>query len=110
MLFSFLNRFFLNRFSLFFKGLCENEAEVLERLQNEIMNRPVAKTVIEEIAQFLDSLPPHVQSMAVRSSGTEEDEAAASWAGQYETFLNVPRHSVPLVLDAVKKWFNFSLL
>jgi pyruvate,water dikinase len=42
-----------------------------------------------------------VGMVAVRSSATAEDMAAASMAGQYETFLNVP--SEQALLDAVRR-------
>src|SRR5829696_3045316 len=43
------------------------------------------------------------QRFAVRSSGTAEDLEGASFAGQYETFLNVPPEGLP---EAVERVFD----
>lgn len=51
------------------------------------------------VGQFLRGVPVAVQRFAVRSSGTAEDGGANSFAGQYETCLNVPRHGI---LEAIK--------
>ncbi len=43
------------------------------------------------VRNFLHTVPATVQRFAVRSSSTAEDQGANSFAGQYETCLNVPR-------------------
>lgn len=50
-----------------------------------------------EIADSLAAIPGPV---AVRSSGTAEDGARASWAGQFESFLNV--EGAEAVVDAIR--------
>lgn len=47
----------------------------------------------DEIEMHLAHYPPSTR-WAVRSSGTVEDLAEASFAGQYDTFLDVPRDKV----------------
>ena len=50
---------------------------------------PVA--IVETIARHL----PNTNLLAVRSSGSDEDHADQSFAGQFETFLNVTAADVP---------------
>lgn len=65
----------------------QNLADIRER----IVSKPLSPRLQSLIERFLTALPSGVRSLAVRSSSTQEDEAGASWAGQYETYLNVPR-------------------
>jgi phosphoenolpyruvate synthase/pyruvate phosphate dikinase len=46
------------------------------------------------VNQFLAQVPQSVSRFAVRSSSTAEDQGANSFAGQYETCLNVPRNGI----------------
>ncbi|MCR4311698.1 MAG: phosphoenolpyruvate synthase, partial [Candidatus Uhrbacteria bacterium] len=52
----------------------------------------------EELVRAFDDLG--VARVAVRSSATVEDGLTASWAGQFETYLNVKRDEL---IDAVRK-------
>jgi pyruvate,water dikinase len=54
--------------------------------------------VVDEIRRGLEALGP--RPVAVRSSGVDEDTAGMSYAGQYETVLNV--RGLDAVLDAVR--------
>jgi pyruvate,water dikinase len=53
---------------------------------------------VDEIRRALDALGP--RPVAVRSSGIDEDLAGRSYAGQYETVLDV--HGLDAVLDAIR--------
>ena len=57
----------------------------------------VCDTVVEAVTAALDKLTGPV---AVRSSGVAEDLEGASYAGQYETFLDV--RGPEAVLDAIR--------
>jgi phosphohistidine swiveling domain-containing protein len=76
--------------------------DLLELLRAEIMARSLDSALLGDIERFLATLPAAAKSVAVRSSATEEDEAGASWAGQFETILNVPRRA-DAVGDALRK-------
>lgn len=56
----------------------------------------------EELVQELNALTRGCSRFAVRSSGLVEDSAAASFAGAYETILNVPAGLVELA-DAMER-------
>jgi len=61
-------------------------------LQKLIMEAPVPENVASEIkkaAERLKSYPDEPLTLAVRSSGVNEDLAEASFAGQYRSVLNV---------------------
>ena len=75
-----------------------------ERIQHLIVSTPLPASLAEAI------LAAHVRLeqgdlVAVRSSAVSEDGLAASFAGQQETYLNVPRDAV---LDRVREcWASF---
>lgn len=56
-------------------------------------------TFRDAVASALDRLAPHGEPVAVRSSAPGEDGAAASFAGQFRTLLDV--RGVEAVLDAI---------
>lgn len=58
----------------------------LEEIRNKIMSTPLNEEVVENLTAFLDALSDK-DTVAVRSSGTAEDLASQSFAGQYDTFL-----------------------
>lgn len=51
-------------------------------------------TLIEPAKQQLQQLLDHSKTYAVRSSALAEDAEGASWAGQFETFLDTPFEDV----------------
>lgn len=57
----------------------------------------------DEILEHIEEL--HAPLFAVRSSATVEDSSAASWAGQFESFLHVAPGNV---MDAVRSCWNSS--
>jgi len=57
-----------------------------------------AESIAEEILAAFDALG--VERVAVRSSAVAEDSADASWAGQFESYLNVDRDGL---LTAIQK-------
>lgn len=63
----------------------EQNRKKLERIRERIMVTPLNEEVKENLEEFLDTL--HGAPVAVRSSGSAEDLAGQSFAGQYDTFL-----------------------
>jgi pyruvate,water dikinase len=80
-------------------------AAAAERVSSLVAAAPLPDDLREQIAEAYDAL---VSSMggpasAVRSSAVSEDGAAASFAGLYETYLNV--RGVTSVLDSVGRCY-----
>ena len=69
-----------------------------ESLRARILSAPIPASVGAPILDAYQSLG--VSKVAVRSSGTAEDLASASFAGQHDTFLNVSGPEA--LLDAVR--------
>ncbi|KAA8498339.1 putative phosphoenolpyruvate synthase [Porphyridium purpureum] len=82
-----------------------------EQIRNEVSARVIVQSVeariragkipqalVDEVTALVELYPPGTR-FAVRSSGTYEDDALASFAGQYDTFLN--RSSVEDILNAI---------
>ena len=68
-------------------GNPEDYATLLTNIQEGIQNIKLSQETEDAIQNFIDSLPKG-SSIAVRSSGTLEDKAVQSFAGQYKTYLN----------------------
>lgn len=84
------------------KVIDEKDIEkLLEQIRKSIESAPLNKKVTIEISNFLENLPKDC-TLAVRSSGTMEDEVGTSWAGQYDTILNVP-NSLDEIENSVKQ-------
>jgi len=58
----------------------------LDTIRERILQTPLNAQVVSNLEAFLASLPP-ATPVAVRSSGSAEDLATQSFAGQYDTFL-----------------------
>jgi phosphoenolpyruvate synthase/pyruvate phosphate dikinase len=58
----------------------------LEEIRKKIMETPLLEEVIENLDSFLSTLPGS-PTFAVHSSGSAEDLASQSFAGQYDTFM-----------------------
>lgn len=85
------------------EGVDYEDLDALETATGDIrgsLERAVIPDAIaSEISQAYNALGDAV-SVAVRSSGTAEDLAEASFAGQHDTYLHI--HGVDPVLDAVR--------
>jgi phosphohistidine swiveling domain-containing protein len=68
----------------------QQQIEIMASIRAAIMDTPVSNDLLHDIQVFLNENAHVMKSVAVRSSGTAEDGIHASFAGQYETFLNVP--------------------
>lgn len=78
-------------------------SEASQKIKSIILSEPLSPDV-EEAMSPLSEVDPDAL-WAVRSSATAEDLAAASFAGQQDTYLNVPTSGIK---DAVKKcWASF---
>ena len=79
-----------------------NELEKLEKkckeIKDLILNAEVPDSIRKDIMDAVNSLG--VDKLAVRSSATSEDLPFASFAGMYDTYLNVPEEKI---VDYVKK-------
>lgn len=62
-------------------------------IQAEFRKQKLSATLRKEIAMRLSELDPSI-NLAIRSSGTCEDMPGASFAGQHDTYLNVPHSEV----------------
>jgi phosphoenolpyruvate synthase/pyruvate phosphate dikinase len=70
----------------------EASDKLLELIRNIIVDAPIEPLLANVIERFLSSLPSSrsTTTIAVRSSSTMEDQSGVSYAGQYDTYLNVP--------------------
>lgn len=71
-----------------------------KEIKNLILRAKVPDNIISEIKDYLDRL--HVPCVSIRSSAASEDSLEASFAGLYDTFLNV-KTDPSVVLENVKK-------
>ena len=60
-----------------------------EQMERAIMNGTFSKELREELTASFYELRESYASVAVRSSSASEDLEGASFAGQYETYLNI---------------------
>lgn len=78
-------------------------AEQTARIRELVLAAPVPAAVAAGVAAGYAALGPDVH-VAVRSSGTAEDLAEASFAGQHDTYLDV--RGVDEVVDAVQRCWS----
>lgn len=78
-------------------------APILDRLENGSMPEDVTRAVGEAYA-LLEKQAGEDATFAVRSSGVSEDSAGASFAGLYESYLNL--RGAEAVLGAVRKCYD----
>jgi pyruvate,water dikinase len=80
------------------------DLEALERdtarLRAAFTDAPIPQQLTDAVTEALEKLGTDTH-VAVRSSGTAEDLAEASFAGQHDTYLDV--RGTPEVLDAVRR-------
>lgn len=72
----------------------------LSRLEEKIKSGLIPRAISDEISAALPNLGLLDKAIAVRSSATAEDSAAASFAGIHESFLNV--RGLENILTAIK--------
>ncbi len=66
--------------------------EASEKIQALILNKEIPEDISQTITKSFDKLG--AEYVAVRSSATSEDSAAAAWAGQLDTFLNTTKNTL----------------
>ena len=75
--------------------------------EDAFLAAPIPASIVEEIRSHYDALHRHaIYAVAVRSSSALEDLNNASFAGQYETYLNV-RSFDDLLLHIKRCWFSY---
>lgn len=75
----------------------------LEPLRERLRSAPLPDGLAEELGRHVERLAsgaPDAPLFAVRSSAVAEDGATSSFAGQYETYLGVPKDEVPAAVRA----------
>jgi phosphohistidine swiveling domain-containing protein len=65
--------------------------DVAKELARQLASSPLPGSVAAELTEAVQKLAGPV---AIRSSATVEDTDTAAWAGQLETFMNVPRDDI----------------
>ena len=78
----------------------EQITHLSRRIREEFLELEIPNSVRKEIEHQLDMLGPD-QAFAVRSSSTAEDLPQASFAGQYDSFLNI--RGIEAVLDHISR-------
>jgi pyruvate,water dikinase len=73
-----------------------------EALRSEVASRALPPDFVDELDGALRCAGLTGTRLAVRSSATAEDGAAASFAGQFDTVLGVPSDDARAVADAVR--------
>ena len=82
-------------------NLDASDAAAFQQLRDAIIGAPIPSAVRDEVAAAYEGLTAMAGvACAVRSSAISEDGAAASFAGLYESYLNV--RGTEAVLDAVQ--------
>lgn len=76
--------------------------EEVEAVRAGIASRALPADFVDELAGALRAAGLAGARLAVRSSATSEDGAAASFAGQFDTVLGVPADDAGAVADAVR--------
>ena len=61
----------------------------------EVLRRSLSTDAVDELLGFLGQKLPGVTHFAVRSSAVDEDSRMHSFAGQLDSFLNVPLAEIP---------------
>lgn len=86
-----------NAFETFLKAMSPL-GETPEKIRASILSSEMPREIASEIEGAFDKLG--AKFVAVRSSATAEDGAAAAWAGQLETYLNTTEENL---LENVRK-------
>lgn len=76
-------------------------SELADIVLGSELPKPLATEISDAYQRFSDKLGLPSPSVAVRSSGVAEDSASASFAGQYDSYLNVI--GTEAVLDRVRR-------
>ncbi|MBU7044919.1 MAG: hypothetical protein HXS54_00665 [Theionarchaea archaeon] len=83
-------------FFIEFNSISEDDAEICDRIRKGVIPPVLAEAICNAYHTYLDGSP-----CAVRSSSPLEDLESASFAGQYESFLNIKGEDA--LLEAVKE-------
>lgn len=84
-----------------YRRVLNHVADASERLEDRLRVSPLPDDVLREVVPAFQALVRVYGSVSVRSSATAEDLADASFAGQYETVLNVK--TLDELIDAIKR-------
>lgn len=88
--------------------------EIAAKLVKKIENVEVPEKLSDTLTEKINSMKKHVkrQRVAVRSSGVTEDLPTAAFAGQFETYLNVPLDStiIKYVLKCIASAYGWRVV
>eukprot|EP00993_Chasmostoma_nieuportense_P000062 NODE_1057_length_1683_cov_56.582262_g211_i1.p1 GENE.NODE_1057_length_1683_cov_56.582262_g211_i1~~NODE_1057_length_1683_cov_56.582262_g211_i1.p1 ORF type:complete len:281 (+),score=83.97 NODE_1057_length_1683_cov_56.582262_g211_i1:2-844(+) len=73
----------------------------LAEIRSRIEAAPLDESIVAKVADFLGSLKGETRAVSARSSGSLEDLKDSSFAGQYETFLNL--RTIEDAVSGIKK-------
>jgi pyruvate,water dikinase len=82
----------------------EQAKEVAEKIRNMIENIQTQPELLSLLEKKIETMKIRIgrERVAVRSSGITEDMATAAFAGQFETYLNVPLDSANVIKYVLK--------
>lgn len=84
------------------KNISQDLTDKLKEIRDSIINATLSEQIVKEIEEAISKIP-NAKRFAVRSSATSEDLESASFAGQYDTFLNVV--SLKEIIEKIKACF-----
>lgn len=94
-------------FQMFVQSSSMDKCPSIYAAEEEFIRLPFPKLLEQEIHHFYQELmQKSVYAVAVRSSSAFEDLSGASFAGQYETFLNI-RGLEDLLIHVKRCWFSY---
>jgi len=93
----------------------EEARKIAGKIRNLIENTEIQPTLIRALEKKIDMMKRKVgkNRVAIRSSGITEDLATAAFAGQFETYLNVPLQSssvIKYVLKCIASAFGWRVI
>ena len=93
----------------------EEARKIASKIRNLIENTKIQPTLIRALEKKLEMMKKKAgkNRVAIRSSGITEDLATAAFAGQFETYLNVPLHSssvIKYVLKCIASAFGWRVI
>jgi len=81
----------------------------LEEFKNKIISQGSCSVLTDYLTTFYNH--DHGSTYAVRSSSTVEDSSSKSWAGQFDSFLNIKKDDIAMAtLRCISSMYNYRTL